>query len=282
MELDDILSEKKEQTNEEPKIVEQEKDPVERVISSRETHRQKELDAKAEGEGKQRDPVTGKFVPEKKEEVKAEVKEEPKPEPKVEQPKQDLSERERAFLANAQEERRKRQELEAEIAALRKPKEEPKLFFEDPDGALKQRDEEIIRTRQEFAQMMFQTRLQNAEEIARVRYQDYDQVVEIFKEVAAQAPGLVQQCMASSNPAEFAYKLGKHHKEMREVGSIEEYKKKAEKEIRAKVEAELKEKYEKEAKERAALVPSLSDARSTQSNRAVWGGPTPLDSILER
>jgi hypothetical protein len=274
MELDDILSDKKEQTNEEPVIVKEEP-----VKSSRSEFRERELEARAEGEGKQRDPVTGKYVPKEEPKVEEPKKEEPKPEPKVEQ-KQDFSERERAFLATAQEERRKRQELEERIKALETPKEAPKPFFEDPDGALKQRDDQIAQTRMEFQQMMFQTRLQSAEEIARIKYQDYDQAVEIFKEVAGQAPGLIQQCMASPNPAEFAYKLGKHHKEMRDVGSVDAYKQKIEKELRIKLEAEMKEKMEAELKARKDLVPSLSDARSTQSNKAVWGGPPPLEDIL--
>lgn len=285
MELDDILSGKKEQTNEEPVIV---KDPVEKEVAEgeavqnrRREWREKELNERAAGEGKERDPVTGKFVPkeEKKEEVQ--VKEEPKPEVK-EPPKQDLTEREKAFLAAAHEERRKRQELEQRFQQQQQPQqqEQPKTFWEDPDNALAAYRQEIEKTKQELAGAVFKTRIDTADELARMRYQDYDEVIEVFKQVASQAPGLVQQCFSSPNPAEFAYRLGKHHKELREVGSIEEYKKKAEKELRMKIEAELKEKYEKEAKERAALVPSLSDARSTQSNKPVWGGPTPLDNIL--
>jgi hypothetical protein len=282
MELDDILTDKKEQTNAEPVIV---KDPVEntdveRVKSARHELRERELEARAEGEGKVRDPATGQFVAkeEKKEEPKPEVKEEPKP------PKEEFSAKEKALLYAAQEERRKRQELEQQLAQYRQqpqtPQEAPKPFWEDPDGAVAQYQKTIEATKAEFAQNFFKQKLEFTEELARVKYPDYNEVVEVFKEVAQQAPGLVQQCMTSQNPAEFAYKLGKHHKEMRDVGSIEEYKKKAEKELRVKIEAEMKEKYEKEMKARQELVPSLSDARSTQANKAVWGGPTPLDNIL--
>jgi hypothetical protein len=284
MDLDDVLSEPKEREPDPVEKVIQEGE--ERVTSRRAEWRNKELDARAEGEGKVRDPVTGQFVPkEPKEEPKPEVKaEEPKPEPKVEkQEQQEFTPKERALLATAQEERRKRQELEQQLAQYRQqqpPAEAPKPFWDDPDNALKARDEQINATRQEFAQTIFRQRLEFTEELARVKYPDYNEVVEVFKEVASQAPGLVQQCMASQNPAEFAYKLGKHHKEMREVGSVDAYKQKLEKELRLKVEAELKEKYEKEMKARQELVPSLSDARSTQSNKAVWGGPTPLDSVL--
>jgi hypothetical protein len=284
MELDDILTDKKEQT--EPVIV---KDPVEntiqdveRVKSARHELREKELEARAEGEGKVRDPSTGQFVAreEKKEDPKPEVKEEPK----KEAPKEEFSAKEKALLYAAQEERRKRQELEQQLAQYKQQPppqaEPPKPFWEDPDGAVAQYQKTIEATKAEFAQNFFKQRLEFTEELARVKYPDYNEVVEVFKEVASQAPGLVQQCMTSQNPAEFAYKLGKHHKEMRDVGSIEEYKKKAEKELRLKIEAELKEKYEKEMKARQELVPSLSDARSTQANKAVWGGPTPLDNIL--
>jgi hypothetical protein len=285
MELDDILTDKKEQTNAEPVIV---KDPVEntdveRVKSARHELRERELEARAEGEGKVRDPATGQFVAkeEKKEEPKVE---EPKPDPKPEPPKEEFSAKEKALLAAMQEERRKRQEIEQQLLQYKQqpqtPPEPPKPFWEDPDGAVAQYQKALEATKAETAQNFFKQRLEFTEELARVKYPDYNEVVEVFKEVAQQAPGLVQQCMTSQNPAEFAYKLGKHHKEMRDVGSIEEYKKKAEKELRLKIEAELKEKYEKEMKARQELVPSLSDARSTQANKAVWGGPTPLDNIL--
>jgi hypothetical protein len=283
MELDDILTDKKEQTNAEPVIV---KDPVEntdveRVKSARHELRERELEARAEGEGKVRDPATGQFVAREEKKEVPEVKAE---EPKKEQPKEEFSAKEKALLYAAQEERRKRQDLEQQLAQYKQQPppqaEPPKPFWEDPDGAVAQYQKTIEATKAEFAQNFFKQRLEFTEELARVKYPDYNEVVEVFKEVAQQAPGLVQQCMTSQNPAEFAYKLGKHHKEMRDVGSIEEYKKKAEKELRVKIEAEMKEKYEKEMKARQELVPSLSDARSTQANKAVWGGPTPLDNIL--
>lgn len=280
MELDDILTDKQEEPVKDP-VEKTIQEGEERVTSKRAEWRNKELDARAEGEGKVRDPVTGQFVPkEAKEEPRVEVKEEAKPEPKVEQPREEFTPKERALLATAQEERRKRQELEQQLAQYRQQpqqQEPPKPFWEDPDGILKQREEQLTQT---FSQSLFKQRLEFTEELARVKYPDYNEVVEVFKEVAAQAPGLVQQCMASQNPAEFAYKLGKHHKEMRDVGSVDAYKQKLEKELRVKLEAEMKEKFERELKERQALVPSLSDAHSTKSNKAVWGGPTPLDNVL--
>ena len=73
--------------------------------------------------------------------------------------------------------------------------------------------------------------------------------------------------------------------EIKEFGSLDAYKEdlrvKMEAQIRAELEAKLKAKQEELEKARAALTPSLTDARSTGVNKPVWSGPTPLDGILK-
>ncbi len=76
-----------------------------------------------------RDPATGKFV----------AKQEPAPEAKVEAkievkpPAEELTPKEKALLQAAQDERRKRQELEVRLKALEKPPEPEKTFWDDPE-----------------------------------------------------------------------------------------------------------------------------------------------------
>jgi len=94
-------------------------------------------------------------------------------------------------------------------------------------------------------------------------------------------PGLHAQWLQSPDPAEFAYKLGKHTKELRDVGSIDNLRAKIEKETRLKLEEEFKKKREELEKQRQELTPSLSDVRgAARRTNPVFTGPTPLDAIL--
>ena len=272
-------------------IPEPPKDPVEKQQAERNISRkQAQRDKEQLAQGRVRDPVTGQYVA--KEEPKEstsetnpveEVKEAPKEpvkEVKPAAPQQEFTEKEKAFLKAAQEERNKRQQLEAKLKEIesRLPKEPEKTFWDDPEAAL-------AKQKQEMRQEVLNTRLATAEIIARQRHPDFDEKIAVFSEVLQQNPALHQNWLSAPDPAEFAYQTGKNHKELQEMGSMEELKAKIEREtearLRLKIEAELKAKAEALEKARADLPGSLSQARSTgTTNRPVWSGPTPLDSIL--
>ncbi len=273
--MDDILSDKpKEEAVEEAPQVENQP-----VSSVRREHQKQEYAAQG------RDPETGKFVPKEdpKEEPKVEAKVEPKVEAK-EPVKQELSSEAKAFLAEADRQRRRAQELEKRIAIMeanQKPKEPEKPFWDDPEGTLKRQQEELSKAKEEMRQIQFQTKMQTAEVIARSKYSDFDEKVAKFGEIIQATPGLAQQWLASPDPAEFAYKAAKSRMEIDEAGSMEEWKRKIETEVRAKLEAELKAKAEELEKKRRELPPSLSNARGTTVNRQVWNGPTSMGDILK-
>ena len=261
---------------------------IERPVSRRVAARDKEQRA----QGRERDPETGQYV-------KVEDKAEPAPAaaapakevapaapsvpapPAPVAPPQEFTEKEKAFLRAAQEERGKRQELERRLAAIEaaKPQEPAKTFWDDPEAA-------IAKQKQELQQAVVGMRLQTAEGIARARYPDFDAKVAVFSELAMSTPGLGQQMLAAPDPAEFAYRTAANHMAIKEAGGVEALLAKKEAETRAKVrieiEAELKAKAEELAKDRAALPPSLSDARSTgAASRQVWSGPPSLEEILK-
>lgn len=254
--------------------------PLEKPASRRSEWLEKEQSA----QGLVRDPETGQFAkkvapePEKKPEVKAEVLEKApeKPAPPV----QEMSDKEKAFLRAAEEERKKRQALEARLRDMeaKLPKEPEKTFWDDPEAAFKKQQ-------QEAQQIALNTRLQTAEIIARSRYPDFDEKIAVFGKIMSETPGLHAQWLQSPDPAEFAYKLGKNHQELQTAGDLESLKakirKETEAEVRTKIEAELKAKAEALQKERDALPGSLSEARSVGGpNRPVWNGPTSLNDIL--
>lgn len=267
---------------------------VDRVQSIERAWEDKEQGAR----GRVRDPVTGQFV-QKAEVAAAEPKPEPKADPKAAPakegaksaapPQQEFTEKEKAFLRAAQEERGKRQAMEQELAALKATKAAPgaptepaKTFWDDPDGALK-RHEESIRTETTNA------RLNTSEFIARQRHPDFAEKVAVFQDFMAKAGpntvAIAQQWISSPDPAMYAYNFGKNHLELQQVGGLDAMRAKIEKEteakIRAQVEAEFKAKSESLDKARSELPGSLSDVRSSGVNRPAWGGVPALEDILK-
>ena len=275
--MTDILAEKEpekpaEEVKTEPEAP-QEPVEVEKVQSRRKQHMAKEYEAQG------RDPETGQFI--EKPEVKEEVKEvkEVKAEAKIEPKKEELTEKERGFLRGLEEERRKRQELERRIAEMqtKQPEGEKKTFWDDPEGHFKTQEQRQAQREMAFA-------LKVSETIARSKYNDFDGAIEVFAEIlkTPAGPGVHAQFIAAQDPAEFAYRLGKQTKELREVGSVEAMRDKIAKEERIKLEAEFKKKQADLVKQREELTPTLSDVKgASKQHEPVFRGPTPFADILK-
>jgi len=274
MGLEDVLSEDKPEVTETPApetpAPEAPAEPVETSTSTRKAWQEREQEARQEGEGKVRDPETGKFVKqEAKEEPKEVVKEE-----KKEQPREEMSQKERALLAAAQDERNKRQDLERRLKELEaKPQGDPKTFWDAPE-------EHLQKFQQDVQGMITRTRLDTSESIARQRYKDFDQNVQVFAEVIRQTPGMQQQWLNSPDPAEFAYRTGKNYRELQEVGNLDALRTKIEQETRKKIEEEYKKKAEDRKNQASNLPGSLSDVHGGNPTKPVWNGPSSLDDIL--
>jgi hypothetical protein len=258
--------------------------PVERPVSRKVAHRDKEQLA----QGRVRDPQTGQYAPkaepepEKTEPVKAEPV---KAEPAKPAPVQEFTDKEKAFLKGMQEERTKRQALETRLAAMeadkaKAPAEPAKTFWDAPEEALTKQQANFARQFAEVRREIATGRLNTAEMIARKNHPDFDEKVAVFGELLKTTPGLYQKWMAEVDPAEFAYATAKSHSELKEAGDVPALRAKIEKETRIKIEGELKAKAEALEKERAALPPSLSDARSVAPNKRTWGGPPSMQDIL--
>lgn len=277
--MSDILSDKEPEKPETPVTETPPETPeaeVEKAVSRKRAHQAKEFAAQG------RDPETGQFVQKEAEEkAKEEPKVEAKPEAKPEAKREEFTEKEKAFLKTAQEERQKRQELERRLAELEKakPKEEgeKKTFWDDPEGHLKAHEEKIAARERNLS-------LNVSERLARSKYEDFDEKIAVFAEIlqTPAGPGVHAQFIAAPDPAEFAYKLGKQTKELRDAGSVDDLKAKLEKEIRVKLDAEYKAKHEELEKQRRELPSSLSDVKGASKRTVpVWSGPTPFEEILK-
>lgn len=193
---------------------------------------------------------------------------------KVEQHQEQLTDKERAFMAAARDERNKRQALEARLQELEAAKQPEKEFWEAPEEKLNAFEAKIQQT-------MLKTKIDMAESIARTRYSDFDEKIGVFAELLETTPGLHSQWMSALDPAEFAYKAGQNFMKFKESGSIEDMRAKIAAEERAKIEAEYKAKELEREKKLSAIPNSVSGINGTGASAApVWNGPASLESLL--
>lgn len=180
------------------------------------------------------------------------------------------------------EEKRRRQEAEARIAALEaqytqrqpQPPEPETDFWDNPQGAIAtQVQRAVLEALQAQKQQQTLERINESEAKAREAHDDYGDAFLAFQQAATANPSLIQQMTAASDPAEFAYKKGKTALELERVGSIDEL-------LKA-------ERVKWEAEARAAMpappaLPSTTASDGSVGGRAgpAWSGPTPLGQML--
>lgn len=188
-----------------------------------------------------------------------------------------------------QDERRKRQTLEAELAdlnqrfmqvqqppAAQQPQQIPDQW-EDPDGHTRYLAEQAAQVAEERAfQRMQQHRVMVSAEAAKTKHPDYLDRIAVFEQLSAQNPALSQQMLNHPDPAEYAYSIAQQHEKMSQYGSIDEMlaaeKVKWEAEALAKLKAELP----------AQPAPaSLANERNVGSRSGpAWSGPASMDEML--
>jgi len=171
--------------------------------------------------------------------------------------------------------RAKNRELEERMShKAEEPAERPD-FFDDPDAALQTME-------QRMEQKIARARIDWSEQSARQRYQDFDDKIGVFTEMANENPMLWQQMAASPDPADFAYKQANQVQKMREFGSIDKFEEKIRADERAKAEKAAMAKYEAKLKELSGLPGSLSDTRAAGGNSSPPVTNEALEDILGR
>jgi hypothetical protein len=109
---------------------------------------------------------------------------------------------------------------------------------------------------------------------ARSKYQDYDQAIDVFHEIAAQNPALYQQMEMARDPAEFAYSKAKSELEIRQHGGLDGL-------IEARVKAAL-EKAQPAPVQTPPVPDTLADAQSARGSSAETLHIPTFDEILKR
>ena len=177
-------------------------------------------------------------------------------------------------------EKRKRQELEQELARVRAqlsqpPQEQEADFWDNPKGAISSEVHravtEVMRQQQQQQQM---DRADAAEAKARSRYADYDDAFHAFSQAVQANPQLVSEMNRADDPAEFAYKTGKRALDLERVGSIEDLLKSE----RAKWEQEAKAAIP--APRQSFPTSTVNDGSAAPRGGPVWSGPVSDRDIL--
>lgn len=193
----------------------------------------------------------------------------PTPETETKEPEVDWRAEAEKAKRIAEEAERKAKGLEQAIAAVRqKVREQPQPSFNEDPAAF------VERVRQEMQEQVRMVRIESAQAAARARHADYDDMEGVFASLAEQNPYLVAQLQQAQDPAEFAYKTAKFHKEMQAVGgSVDDLKKQIEAQVRAELQAQFQAKAQSIPK---TLAGAVGSGRSTAN---VYTGPTSLDDI---
>lgn len=135
-----------------------------------------------------------------------------------------------------QEFEKKYQELEAEIAALKQPRQqEAKVerpdVFDDAEGAFKH-------TEKDFDRKLFEQRVNITKEIVKEKHADFDDMERHFLEMSKSNQALIEKLVSVPNPARFAYETAKNDLEVKKL-SDPAYRDQIREEIRKEVLADL-------------------------------------------
>ena len=136
----------------------------------------------------------------------------------------------KADVAAIIDERRKRQELERELAQLRQQNPKPKTdIFENPDLAINERLSDQLNP---LRNQIFELQLQ----LAKTQMPDFDDAVITFLKAAESNPVLKHQADTAPNELQFIYQEGLRLKELGAVGGdIHKYREKVTAEANAKI-----------------------------------------------
>lgn len=214
-------------------------------------------------------------TPKETEAPKAEVTQAPKTEA-LEDPIKQAE----GFKAGMLAERRKRQELEAQIAASKvetpQNTQPTPTFFDDPEAFTKT----ILETKTREIENKL---LPVLETVARQVHPDFDEKLEACKELMAQDPTVARQVFSSPNPAEAAYNVGKLLIFQKKYGADENsirasMKKELMEEVRAQVHAEVLGKVQNKQNQPT----SLSSARAAGGNAQPDWRPSSFADVLKK
>lgn len=204
--------------------------------------------------------------------------------PKGEEAAPPAAEKHNIPIATLLDEREKRQNLERELAELKKSQkpDEGTDFFEDPEGALKERDKVI-------EERLLQNKLEISQAMAKQSHDDFDEVLANFTKametdetMKARGKVIWNDALSQPHPAESVYNAIKRELVVQEISDPAEYRAKLKAELLAEIAKEQEPEKEPEKPDAPDIPESLAEERSVGSRKGPeWAGPTPLNKIIK-
>lgn len=162
--------------------------------------------------------------------------------------------------AMALDERRKRQELERQLAELQASKSEEKKaapdVFEDQDGF----NNHIQNTIQSET---LRIKIEMSQELMREKYPEYDEMELEFVDLAKQDSSLWKKMQSSAMPAKFVVETVKKAEKLKQMENIDEWRAQERERLRQELIAEMSGKKPETDDTKSSPRPSLANARST-------------------
>lgn len=218
-------------------------------------------------------------LPEPEQETGVTPEEPEAPEPEVEAGPPPADDARKGLEAGIAAERKKRQEIEAQLEQLRrevtaKPKEPeapPPSMWEDDQAWQQHFGGQVVSAA--VTQASYQNKLSTSEFYARKNIDGFDKEWEPLNKWLSDNPSLAQQAAGDYDPWGYAFRAYKNQQTMQELGATDIEQLKAQ--IREQIMAE------QQASAPVAMPLSLSTKRSVSGRTGpAWAGPKPLKDLL--
>jgi len=195
-------------------------------------------------------------------------------EPQDEPPASEEPEQSHIPVAALKDERTKRQAAEENARLLQERLQQFEAYYAQQQGGEVEEDDPV----ELFAQQIMgraetrilEAKVQITETLARQKWDDYDEMADVFKEAAVANPFLVEELKRAPDPAAYAYGVAQKIHEAKGLTTAQ---------TRAQIEAEIREELKAEIGLKAPT--SLANAQSKGGRGGPgWTGPKPLEDIL--
>ena len=222
-------------------------------------------------------------------EAAEETGEQPQPEPEQPEPEADDAgpppaedARKAGLEAGIAAERRKRQEIEAQLEALRReiqakpaePAPPPPSIWDDEQAALQHFGGQAVTAAVQRA--TFEAKLNQSEFYARKNIDGFSDSWEDLNKWLVDNPSVAQQATADFDPWGYAYRAFQNQRTMQELGATDL------ETLKAKMREELMAEMQAQQPAAPAIPRSLSTTRSVSSrNGPAWSGPPSLGDLLK-
>lgn len=197
-----------------------------------------------------------------------------------------LTERERAWLAKSQDEKRKRQEAERELESYRSGKQDTNKSERKPPDPIDDPQGYASYVEHRISEAEWNTRFALSKRLVSRQHDDYEEVEQRFMELAKEDSSLLQKVAHHEFPAEFVYDHVQKHERFQKFDNFDDALKDAmDREWPAREQAlteKLRKEYEAKLNKAESIPPSGADGGSRGSDNTAVSNESLSDILGEK